>query len=154
MPPKDTRVFASTSDLSPAPRKARFAAGIGITTLVTVLVVMLLTTFSILSLVSARSDLHLSEMAATAAANHYAADSEATQWYAQLVKDIEQKTPEASQESTLAYLGEITLLADGAFEIRKVFDEGDLKELVVTVAVAPDGTPTIRQWQSVPRGTE
>jgi hypothetical protein len=66
------------------PKKQRSAMGIGVTTLVTILVVMLLATFSVLSLVSARSDLNLSEMTIRSASDYYDANNEATRWYAQL----------------------------------------------------------------------
>jgi hypothetical protein len=48
------------------------------------MVTVLLTTFSVLTLVSARADLKLSNMAITSTQSYYAADSEAEEWLAAL----------------------------------------------------------------------
>ena len=70
------------------PRAASFSyrqsIGIGITTLVTVFMVLLLTTFSVLTMVSARYDLNLSSRTVEATTSYYAVDQEACQWVGEI----------------------------------------------------------------------
>jgi flagellar basal body-associated protein FliL len=128
----------------------RSALGVGIITLVTIMVVLLLAAFSVLSLVSARSDLRLSEMSTTQVQSYYAADSEATAWYAELDAFAAQLSgsPESYEEQlTLAgYLAEST--ADGELRVSRGFAINDTRTLMVTIAVNDERTTTIRQWQS------
>jgi hypothetical protein len=57
---------------------------VGLSTLVTIMVTVLLTTFAVLTLVSARADLKLSSMAITSTQNYYVADGEAEEWLAKV----------------------------------------------------------------------
>ncbi|MDR1087746.1 MAG: hypothetical protein LBL23_00410 [Coriobacteriales bacterium] len=140
----------------PAPGEAaaepesRSALGIGVTTLVTILVVLLLAAFSVLSLTLARSNLELSERAATQAQDYYAADSEATVWYAQL--DAFAATMEGAPwdfAEQLAQAGyETHATSTGELSITQGFAINDQRTLLVTIAIYNDKTTTIRQWQS------
>ena len=136
-------------------RGQRSAMGIGVTTLVTVMVVMLLATFSVLSLVSARSDMNLTQMAAQAAADYYAADSMAVTWYAELDAFMRNRlNDQVNWEDTLRSAGyNITQTADGELLVSTSFVMGQKRELVVSVAIAADGTSTIRQWRTVSVGS-
>jgi len=156
MPVKSLAPLAVSSHIPRRKEKGRSALGIGVTTLITVLVVMLLAAFSVLSLASARSDIRLSRMAAQSASDYYAADSEATTWYAALDTFLDRANePASGWEIVLRYAGyNVQQSASGELQVREVFAMGSFRELVVTVAVAPDGTPTIRQWQSVPTVTK
>jgi hypothetical protein len=122
--------------------------GVGVTTLVTIMVVMLLTAFSVLTLVSARSDLRLSTMAAEAAQQYYAADGVAEEWYAGLCAYLED-TQSADWEHSLTEAGyEVSRTESGVLCVTEQFALGTNRQLNVTVAVNKDGKPTIIQWQS------
>ncbi|MDR1359287.1 MAG: hypothetical protein LBJ48_08080 [Coriobacteriales bacterium] len=147
----DYRSLAPPSpDAAAAEPQKRSALGIGVTTLVTILVVLLLATFSVLSLVLARSNLELSQRAATQAQSYYAADSEATVWYAALdtfaatmegaPTDFAEQLKEAGYEPQTSDAGELVLTQGFAIN--------DQRTLMVTIAVNSDKTTTIRQWQS------
>lgn len=133
-----------------ADKKKRSALGIGVTTLVTIMVVLLLASFSVLSLVSAQSNYHLSQMAVDQAEMYYAADTEATLWYADLDAFANQLAGEpdsfATQLADEGYIVEVT----SAGEIRVLHEVviSERRNLMVTVAVNEDRTTTIRQWQS------
>jgi hypothetical protein len=134
-------------------RKQRSALGIGVTTLITILVVMLLATFSVLSLVSARSDLHLSQMAVQSTQDYYAAESEATQWYAQLDSFLATK-PSGDLRAALKQAGYVLLDSPtDDLVVSKVFPAGEKRKLTVSIAIAADGSTTIRQWQTAPIAT-
>lgn len=141
---------SAVSDDAVGQAKKRSAFGIGITTLVTIMVVLLLLVFSVLSLVSARSNMHLTQMATDRAQQYYAADGEATVWYAELdtfVARLEGEPDGYTEQLSLAgYAVEVTdtdeLRVTNSFAIDKS------RMLVVTVAVNEDKTTTIRQWQS------
>jgi hypothetical protein len=130
-----------------AARKQRSALGVGATTLLTVLVVLLLATFSVLSLVSARSDLQLSQMAVSSVQASYTADSQATQWYAELdsfcAANASRDLRAALQQADYELLDSPT---DGLVAT-KTFPAGEKRQLVASVAIAEDGSTTIRQWQ-------
>lgn len=57
--------------------------GVGVITLITVLLVLCLTIFSILTYSSAKADLQLSQVNADAVSAYYAADSQAAELYAE-----------------------------------------------------------------------
>jgi hypothetical protein len=130
-------------------RKSRSALGIGVTTLVTILVVLLLAAFAILSLASARSDHALSQTAVRTAEAYYAADSEASSWYAELdARAAALKGDPAEYAAQLSAAGYDTNAAGGELRVTKAFTISDNRSLVVTIAVNDDKTTTIRQWQS------
>ncbi|MDR2108677.1 MAG: hypothetical protein LBP28_04360 [Coriobacteriales bacterium] len=128
--------------------RQRSAVGVGVSTLITVLVVLLLATFSILSLVSARSDLQLSRMATSSAQDFYAADSQATRWYAELdtfcAANASNDLRRALQEKGY----ELLESSSDALVVTKAFAVGEKRQLTVSIAVTADGSTTIRQWQT------
>lgn len=140
----------TTNEPERAEQKKRSALGIGVATLVTIMVVLLLASFSVLSLVSAQSNYHLSQMAADQAGMYYTADSEATVWYAELdtfVATLEgDLNGVAEQLTTAGYDTELT--SAGELRVYNSFAISDKRMLTVTIAVAEDKTTTIRQWQS------
>jgi len=116
--------------------KPRSAVGLGITTLVTIMVVVLLTTFSVLALVSARSDLKLSTMAQESARQYYAANAAAERW---LAEQDSAPLPPGDQEPQ---------------PISQSFAIDDNRQLQVTILRNADGTITIQQWQTVATSSE
>ncbi|MDR1714163.1 MAG: hypothetical protein LBR39_08460 [Coriobacteriales bacterium] len=104
-------------------RTSRSAVGVGLTTIVTIMVVVLLTTFSVLALVSANSDLRLSRMATTSAQSYYQADSAAQRW----LTELDRTSPGEHSAS---------------------FPIDAHRSLEVTVQIMPDGSIQIQQWQS------
>ncbi|MCL2529612.1 MAG: hypothetical protein FWE41_04695 [Coriobacteriia bacterium] len=130
--------------------KKRSALGVGVTTLVTIIVVVLLTAFSVLSLVSALSSERLSEMAVTQIENYYEADSEATVWYAELDAFAAGLTGSPDEYARQLTSGGYTLLqgSEDTLLVTQRFDLSEFRSLVVTVAINDDKTTTIKQWQS------
>ncbi|MDR2493388.1 MAG: hypothetical protein LBD25_08050 [Coriobacteriales bacterium] len=125
------------------------AIGVGITTLITILVVMLLAVFSVLSLSTARSDLRLAQMSAQAASDYYEADGRAQTWRARLVSTVI-VTPPAERGERLAKAGyAVTDGGPGVLLVTGSFAIDELRDLVVTIAVGTDGSCMVRQWQTV-----
>jgi hypothetical protein len=123
---------------------------VGITTLVTVMVLLLMATFATLSLASARSDLALSQIAAQSVEDYYQADSEAVRWYAQLdsfAAGLSTAAQDWRAELTAAGY-QVTLTDAGELRVSEVFIMGGKRQLVVTVAINADRSTTIRQWQT------
>jgi len=147
----------ASQDLSPiinrqasAQSKKRSALGVGVTTLVTIIVVVLLTAFAVLSLVSARSNLRLSEMAVSQIQRYYEADSTATVWYAELndfVATLE-GAPQDFEGQLVAAGYQILYNEENILMVYKGFSVSEHRYLTVTIAVNDDRTTTIRQWQS------
>ncbi|MDR2671856.1 MAG: hypothetical protein LBC35_00870 [Coriobacteriales bacterium] len=129
---------------------SRSALGVGVTTLVTILVVLLMASFAVLSLVTARSDLALSDSAITSVTDYYKADAAATQWYAELDSFCSRLTGTVSDyQAMLEATGYATVLtADGEIRVTQDFAMGETRHLIVTVAIERDKTTTIRQWQT------
>ena len=133
----------------------RSAMGIGVTTLITVMVVMLLATFSVLSLVSAKSDMSLAHMASQATSDFYAADSMAVSWYSELDAFVQNRLNEqVNWRDTLAAAGyNVSQTNKEEVIVSTSFTIGQKRELWVSIAIASDGSSTIRQWQTVPVGS-
>jgi flagellar basal body-associated protein FliL len=141
----------ATADLTQREnKKSRSALGVGVITLVTILVVLLLAAFSVLSLVSARSDYNLSTMATESAENYYKADSAATEWYAQLDEAAGKLTGSAElYQAALEDAGYTVNRTNlGELRVTQSFTMGAGRQLDVTVAVLNDKTTIIRQWQT------
>lgn len=129
--------------------KQRSALGVGVTTLVTIMTVLLLVAFAVLSLVSARSNLSLSQMAVDQAQMYYSADSEATMWYAKLDDFTAEMSGDPETFSgQLSMAGFQVATQDGELRVTKEFAISETRTLMVTVQVNDDKTTTIRQWQS------
>ncbi|MCL2756744.1 MAG: hypothetical protein FWD43_01525 [Coriobacteriia bacterium] len=150
MPEKSLAPMATAARMPRHKVRGRSALGIGVTTLVTVLVVMLLAAFSVLSLASARSDMRLSSMSAQSVSDYYAADSEATMWYSALDSLLARSASQSTDwDRVLRNAGySVQRASDGGIQVRETFAMGPYRELVVTVAIAENGTPMIRQWQT------
>jgi hypothetical protein len=130
-------------------KQARSALGVGVTTLITILMVMLLAAFAVLSLATARSDDSLTQLTAKSVQAYYEADSEAAEWYANLDGDV--KTLEAARGGlapALAQRGYSASEVNGEVLVSKSFPVGDTRLLTVVIAVLADGTTSIRQWQT------
>ena len=130
--------------------KRRSALGVGATTLVTIVTVLLLVTLSVLSLVSARSNLELSQMVVEQAKSYYDADREATVWYANLDTFVGTLNGEesafAEQLREAGY--EIQEADNTELRVIKSFTVHDTQTLMVSVQINGDKTTTIRQWQT------
>ncbi|MDR3316073.1 MAG: hypothetical protein LBS98_06330 [Coriobacteriales bacterium] len=128
--------------------KARTAVGIGITTLVTIMVVVLLTTFSVLALVSARSDLRLSLLTDTAMETYYAADAQGQRWLAEL--DTFVGTTEAGDRAAiLTEAGYSVVTADdGTLMVSEHFAIDRNRQINATVEIDAQGTLRVTRWQS------
>jgi hypothetical protein len=103
---------------------------VGVITLVTTLVVLLLATFCVLSLVQARNDLELATKASASTAAYYKADSAATQWYAH------------------------TCHTAHAGTYKHTFALDANRELDVKVEIDNQGKPHIERWQAVALANE
>jgi len=134
----------------------RTGIGVGITTLVTILVVLLLTTFSIMTLASARYDYRLSTLTADATAGYYAADREACRWVAE-VKTIIENRPQAEwSEAVLSTEENVSVqrIDDAQAEALIVYCEFEIDTnlmLEVRVVITGNGELTIIDWVSVSR---
>ncbi|MDR3053280.1 MAG: hypothetical protein LBU48_05420 [Coriobacteriales bacterium] len=129
-------------------KKARSALGVGVTTLVTIMVVILLTTFSVLSLVTAQSDLRLTKMATDSTTTYYAADAAAEQWYSELDAALAAVQGDDYQAALTQAGYTVTRTDEGVLMVQQQFAMGTNRQLEVTVAIDDAGTSTIRQWQS------
>jgi hypothetical protein len=131
--------------------KSRSAVGIGLTTLVTVMVIVLLTTFSVLTLVSAHSDLNLTTKALQATSDYYAADTEAEQWLATLDATIQRSWDEAGLNALDANGYHYVLDTEGeGCLVTQTFAIGSNRQLSVEIAVSGEGDLTVIKWQSGP----
>lgn len=92
--------------------------GVGVITLIDVLLVLCLTIFSILTYSSARADQKLSQVNADAVTAYYAADSEAAELYAQFAAgtDSELDTTVAVSDTQELHI-HLVRNADGSIEI-------------------------------------
>lgn len=92
--------------------------GVGVITLIDVLLVLCLTIFSILTYSSARADLKLSQVNADAVTAYYAADSEAAELYAQFAAgtDAELDTNVSVSDTQQLHI-HLTRNADGSVNI-------------------------------------
>jgi predicted metalloprotease len=129
-------------------RKGRSAIGVGVTTLITVLVVLLLATFSVLSLVSSRSDQSLSLMAVESVTQYYEADAAAVEWYAELSDFLGAHTS-SNWGDSLRTRGYTVSTEGDEVRVSAGFSMGSYRELAVSVAVLHDGSAEIRRWQTV-----
>jgi hypothetical protein len=124
---------------------SRSAIGVGIATLVTIMVAVLLTTFSVLTLVTASADLRLSNKTVESAENYYAADGAAELWLADLDAD---GWLGVMTDSSMKYMPKESI-DDDHMKISQEFPIDDLRVLSVEVVLASDGTIDILTWQSV-----
>jgi hypothetical protein len=127
---------------------SRSAIGVGIATLVTIMVAVLLTTFSVLTLVTASADLRLSNKTVESAENYYAADGAAEQWLADLDAFLEQNPSSTEADFTAAGF-QVTTTEEGSLKASQEFSIDENRSLVVEVALDVDGSWDILKWQSV-----
>jgi hypothetical protein len=130
-------------------KKASAAMGIGVTSLLTIMAILLLTSFAIMSLMSAKSDLQLSDKASQAVNSYYEADSLAEEWWMGLNELLRSQTDGASAQ-VLADAGYDVEDVDGTFIVKRSFPMGEKKNLEVAIAVSYDGSAAILSWQSAP----
>ncbi|MCL1880084.1 MAG: hypothetical protein FWF71_05660 [Actinomycetia bacterium] len=130
-------------------RSNRPGIGVGLTTLVTIFVVLLLTAFSVLALASARADMSFSVKASQAVGSYYSAEREASQWVAS-VEDLI-----GGREAT-AWQKDIVALKDNT-EVRRVqsglqlshnFEYDKTHVLEVHLLIAPDGSVKVTEWRN------
>jgi len=67
--------------------------GVGVSTIVTIFMVLLMTTFSMLTLASAKFDYNLSRLTNQATGDYYAADCQACQWLAEVQSIVDEQPP-------------------------------------------------------------
>jgi hypothetical protein len=144
-------------------RGARSSVGIGIPTLLTILVVVLLTTFAVLSLVSAKADYTLSVKAAQANQAYYAADGQATAWLSQVeakamaavkagrdVKGALEEAGYAVKGGGAAAAGKSGKSSDLELSGSWPVAGGSAGNLEVQVSISStDGSATVKRWQVV-----
>jgi hypothetical protein len=129
---------------------SRSAVGVGLSTLVTIMVAVLLTTFSVLALVSARADLRLSSRVATSTQSYYAADGEAEQWLAEV--DAFARGGHADFTADLLAAGyQVEVRDDGHVRLAETFPIDDKRDLIVEITLDSAGEMDILRWQSVSR---
>jgi hypothetical protein len=130
--------------------------GIGVTTLITIFMVLLLTTFAVLALAVARYDNVLSNQSMGASANYYAADLEACRWVADL-QSLTSNNPQTEWESLIS-----TDLSGSTVEVSALSDDSSVtlvcwrsftiderSELRVGVEISDNGELTIIEWRSI-----
>ena len=132
-----------------AKKKASAAIGLGVTTLLTVMAVLLLLSFAMLSLLSANSDAYLSEKAAQSVKDYYAADCQAETWWINL-KQTAERTDDTTVAERLSNAGFESVFTDGDYIIRNAFFIGENRNLMVCAAVSENGKARILLWQSMP----
>ena len=123
---------------------------VGVISLLTLLTVLLLTAFSVLSLVSARSDLRLNELAAQAVGDYYEADGQAETWWMGLCQTVSNAQPQDLPQRLSA--GGYTFETDGAgYRITAAVPVGATKVLQAEALATPgaDGVALTRtQWRT------
>jgi hypothetical protein len=129
---------------------SRSAVGVGLSTLVTVMVAVLLTTFSVLALVSARADLRLSEKVIESTAGYYAADGEAEQWLADVDMLIQQEEGDLA-DALLSAGYQVDTTDEGRTVLTESFNIDSNRDLIVEIAVDKTEGIDILRWQSLPR---
>ncbi|MDR1015198.1 MAG: hypothetical protein LBL86_09530 [Coriobacteriales bacterium] len=126
---------------------SRSAIGVGLSTLVTVMVAVLLTTFSVLALAQARADLRLSEKVAASTQGYYAADGQAEHWLARL-DAVVQDAPDDPAAGLVAAGYDAAVSQEGRAVVSEAFPIDERRVLVVEVAVDRAGRIDILRWQS------
>ncbi|MDR2106383.1 MAG: hypothetical protein LBP24_03140 [Coriobacteriales bacterium] len=133
--------------------QSRSAIGVGLSTLVTIMVAVLLTTFSVLTLVSARADLRLSNKVIASTQGYYAADGDAEQWLAGVDALVQEGHGDlAGALSAAGY--EVATTGDGRTGLSAVFPMDSGRDLMVEIALDRTGEIDILRWQSVPKRPE
>ena len=110
--------------------KRSFGLSIGSSSILMVFVVLCLTTFATLSLVSANADYKLSRKTADAAATYYALDTAGERMLSDLADLLERTRPAQTQEETACRLALENALRD--------FDSPDLSEDCAALTVSED----------------
>ncbi len=124
-----------------------FFTAVGIPSLITVLVVMLLGSFAVLSLITARADIKLAKKAYDAASDYYAADLAATQKLAELKRLVKEGADISSY----------------GFDVIQTIDSGELicynipidnnNSLKIELSYA-NGELTVKKWQTTAAQTD
>jgi hypothetical protein len=127
-------------------QRAQVGIGIGGVSILAVFVILCLTAFAALALVSARADLTFSEKTAQAARAYYAADTAAERRLAQLAETAE----EPGWAAALGGDGYTAETRDGGILVSFTQPVDDTRELCVQVlfGLGPGGTPT-GKWERV-----
>ena len=137
------------STIQGAGKSASAAIGLGVSSLLTVMAVLLLTSFALLSLLSANSDLLMSQKAAQAVKEYYAADCQAETWMMHLKQTIT-NTDEIPVDVKLHQAGFQAEYANEEYIVNKTFPMGEKKNLMVSASVSASGGIRILFWQSAP----
>jgi hypothetical protein len=126
---------------------SRWAIGVGIGTLVTIAVTVLLTTFSVLALVTAHADLRLSNKVIESTQEYYVADGQAERWLAQLDDFVARE--HVDLVGALSAEGYTTSPDDdGGVLITQTFSINTNKEIIVEVIIDKDGGLAVVKWQT------
>ncbi|MDR2957365.1 MAG: hypothetical protein LBU61_04175 [Coriobacteriales bacterium] len=138
----------------------RISIGVGITSLVTIFLVLLLTTFSVLTLVSARYDSRLSAKTIEATSAYYAADQQACLWLAEVQAIVDKQSQEQWQSLITATMPEASVQADNDLESPESLEAGCVfsidsnRYLDVRLLVTQDGNIRIIDWLIKATGEE
>lgn len=136
-------------------RDTRYPVGIGagITSLVTIFMVLLLTTFSVLSLVSARYDWKLTEQTFTATADYYTADYAACEWLSEIEAAFEKTDSDDWTSLVVETSDDVFLVEDeSGWQACRSFSIDQRRELLVGLKIRADGQIEITRWviQTIP----
>ncbi|MCL2339527.1 MAG: hypothetical protein FWC59_01320 [Actinomycetia bacterium] len=137
--------------------RPRATIGVGVTTLVTIFLFLLLTTFSVLSLVAANYDRDLSNRVLAASTDYYAADNQACQWLADLQDVLNNQSPENWPNSLAASAPGVRVEATdpaGSLLVSRSFPINGTLQLSVRLQISADGQITILSWRSGSLGGE
>jgi hypothetical protein len=128
--------------------KRQFGVGIGASSLLVVFVVLCLTTFAALSLVSARADRSLAQRSAQASQAYYAADLEAERWLSGLVNALENH---GDWERVLGNRGAVWERQGTAYTVFYSQPISQEKTLKIEVLLTPGGDGKVdwirQKWQ-------
>lgn len=132
-----------------AKRGSNMGVGVGGSSILVIFILLCLTTFATLSMVSANADLRLTEKSADAVREFYAADAAAEQ----LLAAADKAAPGGVSAVAEAVPGAQVDQADGgALLVSYAVPVNESQELSVLLRIQPDGRCIREMWQVVPVG--
>lgn len=128
-------------------KKSNPLYGIGTVTLLTVLLILCFTLFSVLALSSAQADRRLTEKNAEMTKAYYLADSRGEETLAALAALENPTADQALAAIDPAYSPQITETEDGLLAELQI-PVGETQ--ILSIALVLEETPTVRAWQVLP----
>lgn len=136
-------------------RKRTTGINVGGSSILVIFIILCLTTFATLSMVSARADLRLTEKATAATEEYYAADAEAERILARIGEAVSGSGNPREQVTSAVPEAAVVAGGDEQFTVLYSVPVGETQELVVQLAITPEAAEhRIRRlaWQVVQSG--